>query len=558
MIKRIVMILALIGILNISQMCGMEELNPNTVARVAEIIEDLELKEKDRNSDDILSSALRELGVTATKEEIRLAFIKVNSKRFQTPQDQKVKTFTPKEKELAYKMWLMKQNFEQTANEGILPEMPQDVQNKINQTFYEVSKNPVMDGDLEFRRPSDGKLFQFKMKDLLKEGNIDFSNKLFGNISNYLVITTDPEKFFKVDKKSQKVIILISPRFLIEEKLGSVTEPFKPIMAKWKKERAPMGIFWRMERWDNLNWYDYRTNETIYSSTPKSLEPVGSWQIYGDKIDETRRNQHGSLTPPPISSYAKQIKLLSQFTFRPNQADVIRSQGLQEKNVKMTINEEDAYKMWLLQEGINKDREGGNEGEFQSVPKDVQGVIGRMLHKITKNQVLDGQMDYTRSSDNKLFHFKIKELLKEGTLDLSNKEIFGDIGNTLIITTDPEKFFHKYDYGKFVILIAPRFLIEEKLDSTAKQFKPIMAKWNEDKVPIGIFWRFGGWETSDMYDYLINFNIDIISQYSLYDLGLFVLPKRPFPVANYSFYSQYNPIIKGSLVELLTPFNFRF
>ena len=157
----------------------------------------------------------------------------------------------------------------------------------------------------------------------------------------------------------------------------------------------------------------------------------------------------------------------------------------------------------------------GEENGLPLLPKEIHGVIFEILHELTKNLVLEGELIYTRPSDKKPFPIKIKDNLKEGTFDLSNKEIFGDVANDLLITTDPTKFFLKH-MNKVVILIAPRFLIEEQLNDTAAPFKSIFAAWKKGNE-IGLFWRSGNWKNY-YFDYLINQTPTTLSQNNLYEL----------------------------------------
>ena len=173
-----------------------------------------------------------------------------------------------------------------------------------------------------------------------------------------------------------------------------------------------------------------------------------------------------------------------------------------------------AYKMWLLKEHFEK---RNNEKTLPAIPKDIQTVIGRTLHELSANPVLDGDLVYTDKDEKR--SFKIMSLInKDGCMDLSNTEDFGDSSNYLLITTAPEAFFRIVDGSiRLVILIAPKFLIEEKIETTAKTFLPIMANWDSGQAPIGIFYR-AEWEKNLFwYDYLTSVNLSMISKNSLYE-----------------------------------------
>lgn len=58
--------------------------------------------------------------------------------------------------------------------------------------------------------------------------------------------------------------------------------------------------------------------------------------------------------------------------------------------------------------------------------------------------------------------------------------------------------------SKIEIWIAPRFLIEKELNSTAVHFAPIMKDWDAEKAKVCIFFNWGGWDNFDRYDYIID------------------------------------------------------
>ncbi len=304
----------------------------NDVDQIVEIIQDYGLKKDDEESMKTLWHVLREKNINLyfnlTRELVNEAFEKVESEGKQKPQEQKRRELTPTEKENAYKMWLMKQAVEKGAKEATLPEIPKsdqsivrrklpeipkgdqsivrrklpeipkdaqnvsgenlpevpkDVQNVIGGKLHELS-NLILNGELLYSpykmKMSYGQevyipgeeTTHFNIIDLLKEdGSIDLSNtEVFGDASKYLLITTDPEKFFSFNKDGKRLVVLIAPRFLIEEKMQSKAKFFKPIMDQWKEDQAPIGIFYRMEFW-NIDVYNYLTKANLISISNKSL-----------------------------------------------------------------------------------------------------------------------------------------------------------------------------------------------------------------------------------------------------------------------------------------------
>jgi len=187
------------------------------------------------------------------------------------PQWQQTKELTPIEKKNVHKIWLMKQHFEKSNNEGTLPKVPRDVQYVICQTLHELFANPVLDGELVYKDRWKKAIF-INIMDLINEkGCIDLSNQVFGNLSDSLTITTAPEVFFRFVEKSYRLLVLIAPKFLIEEKIETTAKPFQPIMANWNEEQAPIGIFYRVECYSNLNQYDHLITENLFTISENSL-----------------------------------------------------------------------------------------------------------------------------------------------------------------------------------------------------------------------------------------------------------------------------------------------
>ena len=142
--------------------------------------------------------------------------------------------------------------------------VPTDVSSIITENLHEVTHiNPVLDGKLIYT-PDNGEKTAFNINNLLKtNGCIDLSNEIFGDLSEYFLITTDLEEFFSINQNGKKLVMLIAPRFLIEEKIGSSAKPFEPIMDNWQEEQASIGIFWRMQSWDDSGWYKYLISNNL-------------------------------------------------------------------------------------------------------------------------------------------------------------------------------------------------------------------------------------------------------------------------------------------------------
>lgn len=102
----------------------------------------------------------------------------------------------------------------------------------------------------------------------------------------------------------------------------------------------------------------------------------------------------------------------------------------------------------------------------------------------------------------------------EGVFDLSR---CGDSGQHLSISTGYRKGKKAENTNKVEIWLAPRFLIERNLATTAAHFQPIMNDWNAASAPAGVFWDWGSWDNLGWFDYLITNSFDQLSDNNLYE-----------------------------------------
>lgn len=101
----------------------------------------------------------------------------------------------------------------------------------------------------------------------------------------------------------------------------------------------------------------------------------------------------------------------------------------------------------------------------------------------------------------------------EGDFDLSQ---CGDSGKYISIATGYRQGQKAKNADKFEVWIAPRFLIEQNLSSSAAHFQPIMGDWKSD-APVGVFWTWGGCDDLKLYDYLIQNTFEDISDSNLHE-----------------------------------------
>ena len=129
---------------------------------------------------------------------------------------------------------------------------------------------------------------------------------------------------------------------------------------------------------------------------------------------------------------------------------------------------------------------------------------------------LGGKLIYTDPTSKAKRELPIRALANplEGTFDLSG---CGDTGQYLSISTGYRKGLKAENARKVVIWLAPRFLVEKNISSTAKHLQPIMGGWNSDAAPVGIFWTWGGREDLDDYDYLVTNSFEVLGSEDLYE-----------------------------------------
>lgn len=120
------------------------------------------------------------------------------------------------------------------------------------------------------------------------------------------------------------------------------------------------------------------------------------------------------------------------------------------------------------------------------------------------------------NSDVGRIELSIKDLVNplDGTFDLSQ---CGDSGKYLSIATGYRTGKNPENDDKVEVWIAPRFLIEKNLETSATHFKPIMRDWNASTAPVGVFWTWGGWDNMESFDYLTTNSCEDISDSTIYE-----------------------------------------
>ena len=84
-------------------------------------------------------------------------------------------------------------------------------------------------GVLLYKDPNDGKEITLRVSELKEPFKGTFDLSACGNTANKLVITTSVDRFFKVKAENEeRVVILITPRHVVEEEINSSAQPFSP------------------------------------------------------------------------------------------------------------------------------------------------------------------------------------------------------------------------------------------------------------------------------------------------------------------------------------------
>jgi V8-like Glu-specific endopeptidase len=110
-------------------------------------------------------------------------------------------------------------------------------------------------------------------------------------------------------------------------------------------------------------------------------------------------------------------------------------------------------------------------------------------HEKIYQRFLNGALIYTDPESGNKVTLPIRDLSDplEGRFDLSQ---CGDTEQYLSIATGYRKGKRPENEDKVEIWLAPRFLIERELNTTAEHFKPIMSDWRQE-APVGMFWTWG-------------------------------------------------------------------
>jgi len=148
-------------------------------------------------------------------------------------------------------------------------------------------------------------------------------------------------------------------------------------------------------------------------------------------------------------------------------------------------------------------------------PSDIVPEIARGYEDIYR-RFLGGKLIYTDPSSKAKKELLIRALSNplEGTFDLSG---CGDTGQYLSISTGYRKAQKAENASKVEIWLAPWFLVNKNLSTTARHLQPIMGNWDAAAAPVGLFWTWGGYDNLDWFDYLVTNSMDLLGSEDLYE-----------------------------------------
>ena len=157
-------------------------------------------------------------------------------------------------------------------------------------------------------RPNEGSdvgMVKLPIRELINPLEETFDLSRCGDTGKYLSIATGYRKG-KRPENINKMEIWFAPRFLIEKELHTTAAHFKPIMANWKQEQAPVGMFWTWGKWDDM-WYDYLTTESMDNLS--KIDLCKNWEKGCGHVPSLARRFVGDHVVPWIRAHS----LISRF-----------------------------------------------------------------------------------------------------------------------------------------------------------------------------------------------------------------------------------------------------
>jgi len=129
---------------------------------------------------------------------------------------------------------------------------------------------------------------------------------------------------------------------------------------------------------------------------------------------------------------------------------------------------------------------------------------------------LGGKLIYTDPNGIEKKELPIRALANplKGTFDLSE---CGDTSQYLSISTGYRKAQKAANSSKVEIWLAPWFLVNKNLSSSANHLQPIMGNWDAAAAPVGLLWTWGGWSDLARYDYLVTNSLEDLGSEDMHE-----------------------------------------
>ncbi len=135
---------------------------------------------------------------------------------------------------------------------------------------YEAIYQRFLNGVLVYRPNEgndDGKV-ELPIASLENPFDSSFDLSRCGDAGRYLSISTGYRKAYNPENKD-KLEMWLAPRFLIEKNLVGPAGHYEPIMLDWDEQKQPMGLFFNLGGWKELQLTDNIHDELVEAETAR-------------------------------------------------------------------------------------------------------------------------------------------------------------------------------------------------------------------------------------------------------------------------------------------------
>lgn len=309
-----------------------------------------------------------------------------------------------------------------------------------------------------------------------------------------------------------------------EEQLDGPSEYYCPITHEVMTDPvlASDGFTYQREAIQNV----FSTASRTAVRSPMTNEPLENLTLIPNRALKALVNDWIQKNKPIISQEELDSQVILFFAQEKSLRDVLMFESdfgvmmMREIDKLKEQNELQTRQIVLLKENL-RGRENPNT---EAVPRPVVNdivipEIARGCEEVYRRFVM-GKLIYKpdpNSNNGKIkFSFRLLANSLEETFDLSQ---CGDSGQHLSISIGYRKCKNaeNANKNKVEIWLAPRFLIEKNLGTTASHYQPIMADWNAAVAPVGVFWDWGTWDNLGWFDYLTSNSFDQVGDNDLHE-----------------------------------------